>query len=53
MKLERVKRKEGTITKKQCVGCKYDKLENLLKADKDYCYLCDATGSERVEQKPF
>lgn len=49
MSLELIKRTNGHTTKKQCVGCKYDRYENWNMSDKDNCYLCDTTGSERVQ----
>lgn len=48
MALELKKRKDGKITKTCCVGCKYDRYENWVMGDKDYCYECDVAGSERV-----
>ena len=49
MALELINRKNRLRTKKQCVGCKYDRYENWIISDKDHCFDCDSNGSERVQ----
>ena len=50
-KIKLVVRRNGCKTKDCCVGCKYDDFDEWLRSDKDNCFLCDNSGSERTPKE--